>query len=63
VNTQRTALNTLAYLYNQFLNQPLGDLGLTYAKRQRRLSIVLTMQEVQLILDNLLNRDKIINEG
>ena len=31
VNTQRTALNALAFLYNQFLNQPLGDLGFTYA--------------------------------
>jgi integrase len=60
MNTQRTALNALAFLYNQFLNQPLGDLGFTYAKRQRRLPIVLTMQEVQLILDNLSGRDKII---
>ena len=60
INTQKTALNALAFLYNQFLNQPLGDLGFTYAQRQRRLPIVLTMQEVQLILDNLSGRDKVI---
>lgn len=60
VNTQKTALNALAFLYNQFLNQPLGDIGFHYAKRQRRLPVVLTMQEVQLILDNLSGRDKII---
>lgn len=60
INTQKTALNALAFLYNQFLNQPLGDLGFTYAKRQRRLPVVLTMQEVQLILDNLSGRDKVI---
>jgi len=60
INTQKTALNALAYLYNQFLNQPLGDLGFTYAKRQRRLPVVLTVQEVQLILDQLSGRDKII---
>ena len=60
INTQKTALNALAFLYNQFLNQPLGDLGFTYAKRQRRLPIVLTTQEVQLILDSLSGRNKVI---
>lgn len=60
INTQKSALNALAFLYNQFLNQPLGDLGFTYAKRQRRLPIVLSMQEVQLILDHLTGRDKTI---
>src|SRR5690606_8033434 len=27
VSTQKTALNALAFLYNKFLNQPLGNLG------------------------------------
>jgi len=26
INTQKTALNALAFLYNQFLKQPFGDL-------------------------------------
>jgi hypothetical protein len=29
VNTQKTALNALACLYNQFLKQPLGELSFT----------------------------------
>lgn len=33
INTQKTALNALAFLYNQFINQPLGDMGFSYAKR------------------------------
>ena len=41
ISTQKSALNTLAFLYNQFLKQPLGDLGFKYAKRQQRLLIVL----------------------
>ncbi len=60
INTQKSALNALAFLYNQFLNQPLGDLGFKYAKRQRRLPIVLSAQEVQMILKALSGRDKII---
>lgn len=60
INTQKSALNALAFLYNQFLNQPLGDLGFKYAKRQRRLPIVLSAQEVQMILKTLSGRDKIV---
>ena len=60
INTQKVALNALSFLYNQFLNQPLGDLGFTYAKRQRRLPVVLSMPEVQMILDNLSGRNKTI---
>ncbi|MEH6347818.1 MAG: integron integrase [Bermanella sp.] len=60
INTQKSALNALAFLYNQFLNQPLGDLGFKYAKRQRRIPIVLNAQEVQMILKALSGRDKII---
>lgn len=60
INTQKSALNALAFLYNHFLNQPLGDLGFKYAKRQRRLPIVLSAQEVQMILKALSGRDKIV---
>ena len=31
INTQKVALNALAYLYNQFLLQPLGDLNFQFA--------------------------------
>ena len=33
INTQKVALNAIAFLYNQFLQRPLGDLGFTYAKK------------------------------
>ncbi|CAH6836021.1 hypothetical protein VCHA56P521_210023 [Vibrio chagasii] len=47
------ALNAIVYLYNQFLQTPLGDLGFTYAKKPRKLPNVLTPNEVQLILSLL----------
>ena len=60
INTQKTALNALAFLYNQFLKQPLGDLGFTHAQKERRLPSVLSQQEVQLILANLDFRNRVI---
>ena len=60
VNTQKTALNALVFLYDQFLKTPLGDLGFHYAKRQRRLPTVLSETEVRLILKQLKGRDRII---
>lgn len=53
INTQKVALNAIAYLYNQFLQKPLGDLGFTYAQKPRKLPSVLTPSEVQLILSHL----------
>jgi len=53
INTQKVALNAIAFLYNQFLQRPLGDLGFTYAKKQRKVPSVLTPNEVQLILSHL----------
>ncbi len=60
INTQKTALNALVFLYDQFLKRPLGDLGFHYAKRQRRLPIVLSEEEVGLILKQLNGRNKIV---
>ena len=53
INTQKVALNAMAYLYNQFLQTPLGDLGFSYAKKTRKLPSVLTPNEIQLILSHL----------
>ena len=36
INTQKTALNALAFLYNQFLNQPLGDIGFNMQRGSAR---------------------------
>lgn len=60
INTQKSALNALAYLYNQFLEMPLGDIGFTYAKRPRRLPVVINRFEVASILELLRPRDRLI---
>ncbi|MGB3385771.1 MAG: integron integrase [Marinomonas sp.] len=57
INTQKVALNALAFLYNKLLDQPLGDLGFQHAKQGRRLPIVLSPSEIQKILTNLNERD------
>lgn len=53
VHTQRIALNALAYLYNQFLKQPLGDLEFKYASKPQRLPEVLMAAEVASILKEM----------
>lgn len=60
VNTQRIALNALAYLYNQFLKQPLGDLEFKYASKPQRLPEVLMAAEIASILKDMTGRDKLI---
>lgn len=60
VNTQKSALNALAFLYNQFLQQPLGNLGFSHAKRQRQLPEILTPREVRLLLDAMSGRNRLI---
>ena len=60
VNTQKTALNALAFLYNQFLDKPLGDLDFNPAKKPQRLPVVLSISEVQHILQVLDERNRIL---
>lgn len=60
INTQKSALNALAFLYNKLLDQPLGDLGFQHAKQGRRLPIVLEVKEIQKILSCLNERDHLI---
>ncbi|BDX03156.1 hypothetical protein MACH16_19040 [Marinomonas pontica] len=60
INTQKSALNALAFLYNKLLEQPLGDLGFQHAKQGRRLPIVLAPNETQKILNCLNERDHLI---
>lgn len=53
-STQRTALNALAFLYNKFLELPLGDLSeFNRVKKQPKLPTVLTESEVMLLLRHL----------
>lgn len=52
--TQRLALNAIAFLYNKYLNQPLGDVGNFRRSRvQPKLPVVLTKTEVRDLLSHL----------
>jgi integron integrase len=49
-NTQRSALNAIAFLFNRFLKTPLGELEFTYATKPRRIPTVFSHKEtVQII--------------
>jgi site-specific recombinase XerD len=53
-STQHTALNSLAFLYNKFLDQPLGDMNeFKRTRRQANLPVVLTESEVKLLFQNI----------
>lgn len=62
VNTQKVALNALAFLYNKILNQPLGNLGFKYASKPRHLPVVLSQRETILIFDKLEGLHRLIVE-
>ena len=52
--TQKLALNALAFLYNRFLNQPLGDVSAFRRSRvPAKLPVVLTRNEVSSLLSQL----------
>lgn len=52
--TQSIALNALVFMYSKVLNQPLGDVShFRRAKRQQKLPVVLTLDEVQRLLNQL----------
>lgn len=59
-NTQKVALNALAFLYQKFLRVELGELGFTLATKQGYLPTVLEPSEVQAILAQLSGRNKLI---
>lgn len=52
--TQSVALNALVFLYDKFLQRPLGDIGaFRRSSRQAKLPVVLTQGEVRQLLDQL----------
>ncbi len=52
--TQGIALNSLAFLYNRFLDKPLGDLSsFRRARKQRKLPVVLSRLDVNKLLTQL----------
>ena len=60
INTQKIALNALVFLYNKFLQQPLGDIDYTPASKPRHLPVVISVNEVQQILQAMENRNRVI---
>lgn len=60
VNTQKTALNALAFLYNQFLNKPLADLSFRYAKRPPRIPTVFSHEEAKSVIAELQSSSQLI---
>jgi integron integrase len=54
VSTQALALNSLMFLYNKFFEQPLGDVSaFRRSKRQAKLPVVLTQNQVKLLFDHI----------
>ncbi len=62
VNTQKVVLNSLVYLFEKHLKRKVGNLGFRLASKQRQLPIVLAKREIQLILDQLVDRNRLIIE-
>ena len=60
INTQKIALNALAFLYNKFLQQPLGNMDYIPASKPRNLPIVISVSEVQRILQVMDSRNQLI---
>lgn len=60
INTQKTALNALAFLYHKVLGRSLGDLGFRHARQGRRLPIVLSPAEVSQLLEQMGERNRLI---
>ncbi len=62
VNTQKVALCALVFLYDKFLQKPLGNLGFKYATKQRYLPVVLSPNEMKTVLMEFEGRDQCIFE-
>ena len=52
-NTQKTALNSLSFLYHRFLQRDLGELDIAHAKRARRIPVIFSHKEASRVIKNL----------
>jgi integron integrase len=52
-STQNQALCAILFLYKEILNQDFGELEIIRAKKPERLPVVLTVEEVRLVLNHL----------
>jgi len=62
INTQKTALNALVFLFREFLQQDVGQLTFNQAKKPRKLPTVLSRDEAQRIIGNLSGLHRLITQ-
>lgn len=53
INTQKTALNALVFLYKQFLRIDLGDLNFDYSRKKRTIPTVFSHDEAMSVINRL----------
>ncbi len=57
INTQKTALNALIFLYKQYFKRDIGDIGFASSRRARRLPVVFSHVEARRVLSELSGED------
>ena len=62
VNTQKTALNAVVFMYHQFLGKKLGDLQFTNTSRGRKLPTVFSHEEAMSVLSHMHGTHKEVPE-
>jgi len=60
INTQKSALNALAFLFNRFLDRPLGELNITRAKLGPKIPTVLSHKEALYLINSLTPPKKLV---
>ena len=62
ISTQKTALNALAFLYNKFLQQPLGKLSFSYPAAKQKLPNVLCHKDARMLIEGLSDPCRLLAE-
>lgn len=60
INTQRTALNALVFLFREFLQQEVGELTFNHARKPRKQPTVLTREEANAIIAHLSGHHRLL---
>lgn len=60
INTQKTALNAVVYLYRQFLERDLGELQFNKTNKGRRLPVVFSHEEAMQVIDAMSGAHKLV---
>ena len=60
INTQRTALNALVFLFREFLKIEVGELDFKHASKPRKIPMVLSQAEAKYIIDHLSGRKQLL---